>query len=219
MWHARPRARAGAWHDGPVGTDPKLRRRPADGPVVVVAMGIERWALGGPAEVTGVGPTRAAAAARDLAARLPPGVPVALTGLCGALDPLEPGTAVVADAVGALGDAPQPLAGAEQVRAACAAAWPGPVAQGWLLSVDQVVRGRRRSALRATGAVAVDMETAAWAEHLGSGRPLAVVRVVADGPGAGMVRGGLVGLRQLRRLRPVLLRWAEEVAGRPSAGR
>jgi 4-hydroxy-3-methylbut-2-enyl diphosphate reductase len=85
--------------------------------------------------------------------------------------------------------------------------WSGPVVDGLLLSAERVVTGRARRALAANGALAVDMETSAWVEAL-AGRRLAVVRVVADGPDVGMVRGGLRGLRTLRRLRPLLERWA-----------
>jgi hypothetical protein len=66
--------------------------------VVVVALRLEGWAIGGPVEVSGMGLARAGAAAARLRRRLPAEAPVVLSGLCGAVAPLAPGTLVVATA-------------------------------------------------------------------------------------------------------------------------
>jgi len=174
--------------------------------VVVVALRLEGWAIGRPVEVSGMGLARAGAAAARLRRRLPAEAPVVLSGLCGAVAPLAPGTLVVATAVQGPDGERRRLDHAGTMLQVLAD-WSGPVVDGLLLSAERVVTGRARRALAANGALAVDMETSAWVEAL-AGRRLAVVRVVADGPDVGMVRGGLRGLRTLRRLRPLLERWA-----------
>ncbi|RIK91723.1 MAG: hypothetical protein DCC71_24860, partial [Proteobacteria bacterium] len=73
-----------------------------------------------------------------------------------------------------------------------------------------------RDALRAAGARAVDMESA-WLADGAGGRPLAVLRVVSDGPGHELLRpavvvNGLVALRRLRDAAPALADWAAAVA-------
>jgi 4-hydroxy-3-methylbut-2-enyl diphosphate reductase len=70
------------------------------------------------------------------------------------------------------------------------------------------VTGRARAALAATGAVAVDMESA-WlaAAAADPDRPLAVVRAVLDGPGRELA-DPRPALRALRAAAPVLAEWA-----------
>lgn len=183
---------------------------PVPGPVVVVALRIEALAVGGPVVVAGMGPRRAAEAGTRLADRLPAGTPVVVTGVCGALDDgLCPGTVLVASSVVAPGTAALPLPGAGPMADALGGLGLEPVVAS-LCSVDRVVRGAERSRLAAGGARAVDMETAVLVERL-AGRPLCVVRTVADTPSAGMVRGGIVALRALRRLRPAFEAWARAV--------
>jgi 4-hydroxy-3-methylbut-2-en-1-yl diphosphate reductase len=75
-----------------------------------------------------------------------------------------------------------------------------------------VMRGGERERMRALGARVVDMESPWLAEGAGA-RPLAVLRVVSDGPGHellsfGLVRNGITALRQLRAAAPALGRWA-----------
>ncbi|MGQ4412354.1 1-hydroxy-2-methyl-2-butenyl 4-diphosphate reductase, partial [[Kitasatospora] papulosa] len=77
-----------------------------------------------------------------------------------------------------------------------------------------VVRGAERAGLRAAGAVAVDMESAATlrtAVRTGP-RPVAAVRVVVDAPEhelvrIGTVRGGISAFRVLRAVLPAFHEW------------
>ncbi|EST38412.1 hypothetical protein N566_07610, partial [Streptomycetaceae bacterium MP113-05] len=142
---------------------------------------------------------------------------VVATGFCAGLLPgMRPGDLVLADETR---DAPPhgtgctactgnaPLAGA---LAALGTVYTGPIAGS-----ARVVRGPARDALRGTGAIAVDMESAATlaaAVHGAPHRPVTAVRVVVDAPGhellrIGTVRGGVSAFRVLRTLLPALLAW------------
>jgi 4-hydroxy-3-methylbut-2-enyl diphosphate reductase len=160
---------------------------------------------------TGVGPARARRAASRL--RADSASRVAIAGLCGALDAdFAPGDVVVA---AELQGVDVPLAGVAELAA-------GVREQGLrvhvapIVSVAHVVRGARRRALGASGAGAVDMESA-WLAAGAAGRPLAVVRVVLDGPNHELLRPALAGnlLRALRALRTVaraLQLWEPELS-------
>ncbi|KIF05391.1 1-hydroxy-2-methyl-2-butenyl 4-diphosphate reductase, partial [Streptomyces sp. RSD-27] len=97
---------------------------------------------------------------------------------------------------------------------ALARAAPGrTVHTGTLTGSDHVVRGRERDRLRAAGAVAVDMESAAtlWTASR-AGRPVAAVRVIVDAPEhelvrIGTVRGGISAFRVLRSVLPAFHDW------------
>ncbi|HSX98719.1 MAG TPA: 1-hydroxy-2-methyl-2-butenyl 4-diphosphate reductase, partial [Streptomyces sp.] len=85
---------------------------------------------------------------------------------------------------------------------------------GPLTGSDHVVRGRERSDLYATGALAVDMESAVTLHcAVRSGvRPVAAVRVVVDAPEhelvrIGTVRGGISAFRVLRAVLPAYYEW------------
>jgi 4-hydroxy-3-methylbut-2-enyl diphosphate reductase len=85
---------------------------------------------------------------------------------------------------------------------------------------DRAVAGATRRALAATGALAVDMESAALAA-VAAGRPFAVVRAVVDAPGyplwhPGTIPRGLAALRALRLAVPALAAWCA-AAGTPQA--
>jgi 4-hydroxy-3-methylbut-2-enyl diphosphate reductase len=163
---------------------------------------------------TGMGPRRAQAAA---AALLPPsgGWALAVAGLCGGLDPdLEPGDVVVASEVrgpdGTRGTVECPAAGRLAAALQRRGLRPrlGPVA-----SADHVVQGAERARLLATGALAVDMESAWIAAAATGGTPFAVLRVVLDAPGSELRRVGLAAaaisaLRMLRRAAPALADWS-----------
>ncbi len=103
------------------------------------------------------------------------------------------------------GSAPVVLPGAElvasELRRAGVAVRTGPI-----VSVDHVVRAAERAELVASGALAVDMESAAVLAALPS-HPLVVVRAVADTAERGPVRGGIRGLGALRQVRPAIERW------------
>ncbi len=196
--------------------------------IVVTALRVEGLALrrGAPGNAllrSGAGSQRARRAARRLARH--PSRRVAVAGLCGAQDPgLSPGDVVVASRVFAADVAPHETGLAETSRLRGALEAHGLRAHvGPLLSTPRLVHGAEREALRhrgAAGAVAVDMESAWLAEGVGS-RPLAVLRVVMDGPRHELLRPATLfnlarGLATLRRLAPVLEAWSD---GREGAGR
>jgi 4-hydroxy-3-methylbut-2-enyl diphosphate reductase len=163
---------------------------------------------------TGAGMARAAAAAERLAGGSLPAA-VAVAGVAGGLVPgLEPGTLVVADRVL---DAADGSLVAELPSAALIAAELRrrglPAVIGTIASSDRLVRGSRaRARLAGTGAVAVDMESAAVLRRAW-GRPVAVVRAVADTPGRELgspatISGGRRALAALKAAVPVLEEWA-----------
>jgi nucleoside phosphorylase len=201
--------------------------RPAPAPLLIAcALGIEHLALrtrdrggaGGPVTVlrTGMGPR---AAERSVTQAL--GGPalaraaVLATGFCAGLAPgMHPGDLVVAeetrDPRGAV-----PCVGTDLLVKELRRAFPGrTVHTGPLTGSDHVVRGPERSALLATGAIAVDMESAATLRTaVGTGdRPVAAVRVVVDAPEhelvrIGTVRGGISAFRVLRSVLPAFFEW------------
>lgn len=190
------------------------------GLVVAAPLGIEAWAvrrgLSRAAVVrTGMGPARSRRAAARLRARRPKALAVA--GFGGALvEGLHPGDVVVAtevrsgSSVIACSSAPL-LIGA--LRSAGLTVRGAPV-----VSTDHVVRGRERADLAATGAVAVDLESATLAAAF-DGVPLAVIRVIVDTPTRPLlhpntVSGGLTAFAALVRVGPVLDRWAATVGER-----
>ncbi|MFG3002480.1 5'-methylthioadenosine/S-adenosylhomocysteine nucleosidase family protein [Streptomyces calvus] len=201
--------------------------RPAPAALLIAcALGIERIALrgrergapAGPVTVlrTGMGPAAAGrAVTRALAGPALRDAAVLATGFCAGLAPgMHPGDLVVAeetrDARGSVRCAGTDLLVKELVRAV-----PGrTVHTGPLTGSDHVVRGHERSDLLATGAIAVDMESAATllsAVRAGE-RPVAAVRVVVDAPEhelvrIGTLRGGISAFRVLRSVLPAFHEW------------
>ncbi|MEV7611800.1 1-hydroxy-2-methyl-2-butenyl 4-diphosphate reductase [Streptomyces sp. NPDC089799] len=203
--------------------------------LVACALGIERLALGradragasGPVRVlrTGMGPRAAEqAVTRALAEPGMAGAFVVATGFCAGLAPgMHPGDLVVAE------ETRDPRGtvrcdGTALLADALARAVPGrTVHTGVLTGSDHVVRGHERAELRATGAVAVDMESAAtlWTAVHGpadrtagpAGRQVvAAVRVIVDAPEhelvrIGTVRGGISAFRVLRAVLPAFFDW------------
>ncbi|MGI5273313.1 hypothetical protein ACQEUU_29480 [Nonomuraea sp. CA-218870] len=162
---------------------------------------------------TGVGPRRAA----RVAAALPAFDALAVTGFAGSLVPgLRAGDVLAAEEV-RYGDQTfacpsAPLLAGELTRAGLRAR------TGSLLTCDHVVTGALRRDLAEQGAHAVDMETAPLA-RAAAGRPVAAVRVIVDTPADPLLspatlRGALAARRVLRRLGPVLARWAAAIAPR-----
>ncbi len=160
---------------------------------------------------SGMGPRRAQAATRALASQPAPRA-LAVAGMCGALDPrLVPGDVVVASELRGNGapialDCAKPLARALEARGIT-------VHVGPILCVERLADGRDRAALAATGAIAVDMESA-WLAPLRARSSFAVLRVVSDGPGHELFRPSILvnGIRALRALRaaaPALITWAQ----------
>ncbi|HET7044525.1 MAG TPA: hypothetical protein VFI37_06710 [Gaiellaceae bacterium] len=165
---------------------------------VLAPLRIEAWAVRG---------RRVGMGARD--AELGDG-PVVIAGLCGAVDPsLEPGDLVVASEVRGDGAA---IACATDL-AAVLGARVGPIT-----SVDRVAGPAVKRALRSSGALAVDMESY-WLARAAAGRPVMVVRAVADRVDGRVldpriVPAGIRGLLSLRRASHVLKAWAP-VESRP----
>lgn len=171
---------------------------------------------------TGMGPARAAAAAAGLRHRLGDTRAVAVMGFAGDLTgQLTPGTVVVADSVcSAQGANVTAVPGAGILAGALRRAG-FRVQVGRVATADHLVRGDERGALaRATGAIAVDMESAALlAGAAGWERPYAVVRVISDSPeheliSARGVAGMATACRTLRQLTPVVVQWAEAAGPR-----
>jgi nucleoside phosphorylase len=199
---------------GPSGTDvaPLL---------IACALGIERFALArassGPVSVlrTGMGPQ---AAERSVARALreepePGGTAVVAAGFCAGLAPgMHPGDLVVAEETRDA-DGTTRCTATERLLEALGPL--GTLHTGPLAGSDHVVRGAERARLRATGAVAVDMESAATlrtAVRSRSDRPVAAVRVVVDAPEhelvrIGTVRGGISAFRVLRSVLPAFFEW------------
>ncbi|MFF0853783.1 phosphorylase family protein [Streptomyces sp. NPDC003388] len=204
-----------------------MSTRPAASALLIAcALGIEHLALrtgdrggaSGPVTFvrTGMG---ARAAERSVTRHLSePGLTAAAvlaTGFCAGLVPgMHPGDLVVAeetrDPRGTV-----PCVGTEPLVEELARVLPGrTVHTGPLIGSDHVVRGPERAALGATGAIAVDMESAATllSAVRAGGRPVAAVRVVVDAPEhelvrIGTVRGGISAFRVLRSVLPAFYEW------------
>ena len=201
--------------------------KPVPAPLLIAcALGIEHLALrsghhrGSEGRVTvlrtGMGPRAAErSVTRALADPALEGAAVLATGFCAGLAPgMHPGDLVVAeearDPRGVT-----PCVGTDLLVKELVRAVPGrTVHTGPLTGSDHVVRGQERSELLATGAIAVDMESAATvhsAVHMGT-RPVAAVRVVVDAPEhelvrIGTLRGGISAFRVLRAVLPAFVEW------------
>ncbi|MFH9674066.1 1-hydroxy-2-methyl-2-butenyl 4-diphosphate reductase [Streptomyces sp. NPDC017405] len=188
--------------------------RPRGGPVARSG----RTGTGGPVTFlrTGMGPRAAErSVTRLLAGTARAGTAVLATGFCAGLAPgMHPGDLVVAEETRDPGGT-VPCVGTELLVKELGRLLPGrTVHTGPLTGSDHVVRGSERSGLLATGAIAVDMESAATllaAVRTGE-RPVAAVRVVVDAPEhelvrIGTVRGGISAFRVLRSILPAFFEW------------
>ncbi|MFE3519868.1 1-hydroxy-2-methyl-2-butenyl 4-diphosphate reductase [Streptomyces sp. NPDC059166] len=196
--------------------------------LIACALGIERLALRtgrrggtpgpGPVSVirSGMGPRAAENAVREaLGLEGAGGTAVLAAGFCAGLEPgMHPGDLVVAQETRDPGGTTT-CSGTGAMVDALVRAVPGrTVHTGPLTGSGHVVRGPERAALRATGAIAVDMESAATlrtAVRTGP-RPVAAVRVVVDAPEhelvrIGTVRGGISAFRVLRAVLPAFYEW------------
>ncbi|MFE5887582.1 phosphorylase family protein [Streptomyces sp. NPDC002285] len=201
--------------------------QPAPAPLLIAcALGIEHFALrtsdrggaGGPVTVlrTGMGP-RAAERSVTRILRDPAlsGAAVLATGFCAGLAPgMHPGDLVVAEETRDPGGT-IPCVGTDLLVKELARTIPGrTVHTGPLTGSDHIIRGQERSDLLSTGAIAVDMESAATllsAVRAGE-RPVAAVRVVVDAPEhelvrIGTLRGGISAFRVLRSVLPAFFEW------------
>ncbi|GAA3836764.1 1-hydroxy-2-methyl-2-butenyl 4-diphosphate reductase [Streptomyces phyllanthi] len=201
---------------------------PAPAPLLIAcALGIERLALrrasrggdGAPAVLlrTGMGPRAAErSVTRMLAAPALRGAAVLATGFCAGLAPgMHPGDLVVAEETRYPDGATTPCVGTELLVKELVRLVPGrTVHTGPLTGSHHVVRGHERSELHSTGAIAVDMESAATLHSAlrRGARPVAAVRVVVDAPEhelvrIGTVRGGISAFRVLRAVVPAFFEW------------
>ncbi len=186
--------------------------------LVVTALRTEYGALrgqvdGAQLERCGMGPERVRQWIRSRGEALRPGA-VVVAGVAGGLDPaLRHGDVVVAGEVRD-GEGRTSLRAAAplvaELRRLGLRVHHGPV-----LTRDRVVGGSdEREALFATGALAVDMESAPLARAFAArGVPVAVVRVIVDTATVPVLRpatvtNGVRALHTLRRIGPVLSRWA-----------
>jgi 4-hydroxy-3-methylbut-2-en-1-yl diphosphate reductase len=193
--------------------------------LVLAPLRIEALALapglgdGATLQRTGMGPRRASAASAP-AARTDADA-VAVAGFCGALDPaLRPGDLVVATELrGPAGTITCPTAAlvAGALRRRGLAVHEGPIA-----GTPRLVSGATRAELRATGAIAVDMESP-WLAAAAAGRPLAVVRAVLDTPTRelwnpfALTAGTVRAFRALRSAAGVLDAWGRAAGPRTIA--
>ncbi|MEU3663269.1 1-hydroxy-2-methyl-2-butenyl 4-diphosphate reductase [Streptomyces sp. NPDC032940] len=204
-----------------------MSAQPGPAPLLIAcALGIEHLALragdrggaAGPVTVlrTGMGPKAAErSVTRVLAGPALDDAAVLATGFCAGLAPgMHPGDLVVAeetrDPRGTVA-----CTGTDRLVKELLRAVPGrTVHTGPLTGSDHVVRGPERADLLATGAIAVDMESAATllsAVRTGP-RPVAAVRVVVDAPEhelvrIGTLRGGISAFRVLRSVLPAFFEW------------
>ncbi|MGW3493499.1 phosphorylase family protein [Streptomyces sp. NPDC001020] len=204
-----------------------MSQKPAAAQLLIAcALGIEQLALrsggrtgaDGPFTVlrTGMGPRSAErSVSRALAEPALARAAVLATGFCAGLAPgMHPGDLVVAeetrDPRGTT-----PCVGTDLLVKELVRTLPGrTVHTGPLTGSDHVVRGQERSELLATGAIAVDMESAATIHSAvrASARPVAAVRVVVDAPEhelvrIGTLRGGISAFRVLRAVLPAFFEW------------
>jgi nucleoside phosphorylase len=191
---------------------------------VVCALRIERFALRRGAARndadlvtvlrTGMGP-KAAHRAVEAALHGPEldDAAVLTTGFCAGLAPgMRPGDVVVAD------DGHESAVLVAALKATLADRG-HTVHTGTLAESDHVVRGAERAALAATGAIAVDMESAAMrrAALARGAHRVAAARVVVDTPEyelvrVGTLRTGIIAFRVLRDLVPAFLEWHRTTA-------
>ncbi|MBZ9638957.1 1-hydroxy-2-methyl-2-butenyl 4-diphosphate reductase [Streptomyces sp. PSKA30] len=204
---------------------------PASAPLLIAcALGIERLALrlgdhggaDGPVTVlrTGMGPRSAErSVSRALADPALAEASVLATGFCAGLAPgMHPGDLAVAEET-RHPHGSTPCVGTELLVKELSRAVPGrAVHTGPVTGSDHVVRGQERADLLATGAIAVDMESAATLLSAGrvGARPVAAVRVVVDAPEhelvrIGTVRGGISAFRVLRSILPAFFEWHRNV--------
>jgi len=201
------------------GRPPRRARLVVAAPMRVEAMAASRSGLPPDTVVvrTGMGPERASRANQAVRAAKPDAV--AVVGVAGGLAPqVRPGDVIVASEVRTgdgtvTGRCPSAPLLAGELRRAGLTVHVGPV-----VSVPRLAVGTARAELAATGAIAVDMESA-YLSPSAAGRPFAVIRVIVDTAAEplgriDLARRGLAGLRTLRQLGEPLGAWAAAVGQR-----
>jgi 4-hydroxy-3-methylbut-2-en-1-yl diphosphate reductase len=166
---------------------------------------------------TGMGPRRSEGAARALAAAAERPHGFAVAGLCAAVSPdLRPGDVVLADELRRDGrriELPRVELLERELRRRGLRVRRGPIE-----CVGRILGQQERAALRPSGAIAVDMESA-WLMELMSGLPAAVLRIVVEPESRGLVSpwtalDGLRGLRSLRQAAGGLACWGRALGPR-----
>jgi nucleoside phosphorylase len=164
-------------------------------PLGVEALAVRSAAPGLRVRTTGMGPRKALEAVPRLLAD--PAAALVIVGFGGGLPAgSKLCEVVVATELLTIGEHGNPVAetifcDAADALADALAAYGIEVCRGTVASVEQIVTGEGRARMEASGAVAVDMESA-WVAQAARGRPFAVVRVLSDTP-----------RRELRRRLPV----------------
>jgi 4-hydroxy-3-methylbut-2-enyl diphosphate reductase len=182
-------------------------------PLRIEARALRRGASDSAVVATGAGRRRSEAAAGRMAHTIAGHQAVAVAGFCGAVDPdLHPGDVVVASRVVDPAGRERGFPGAAMLAGELARAGV-PAVCGPVHSVERLVRRHEREVLRATGAVAADMETAWLLGAIPDAVPSAVVRAVTDGPGHELLSPRIPmnawrAARSLRTAVPVLEQWA-----------
>jgi 4-hydroxy-3-methylbut-2-enyl diphosphate reductase len=163
-------------------------------PLRIEAALISSAARGARVRKTGMGTVKSKAAVQLLEAETAPAL--LIIGFCGGLDAESvPGEVIIPPAIYAAADE-----GHQEERIGCELA--GDLVShlagrglklrtGDLVSVSRIAVGDRREELRATGAIAVDMESV-WLAAGARGRPFGVVRVVLDSPSHELLRIGAI---------------------------
>lgn len=160
---------------------------------------------------TGMGPRKS----RASRSRIAGDGPLVVMGVAGGLSPtVKPGDVIVASEVRE-GLAVVAVTKPDELVAALRADGFN-VHVGPIVSVAQVAGEQERVALAATGAIAVDTESAQLVDGW-PGRPIAVVRTIADAASAPLYRPGTAmrgfrALKVLRRAAPIVEEWATNVA-------
>jgi len=154
-------------------------------PLGLEALAVRSAAPGLRVSTTGMGPRKAMGAVPALLED--PAAALIVVGFGGGLArDSRLGDVVVAEQVVAIdGDgapAGDPIACAMAGELAAALAGNGlPTCRGTIASVQEIIVGDARKRMLASGAIAVDMESA-WVARAARGRPFAVVRVLSDTP-------------------------------------
>ena len=179
--------------------------------VVCTPLGVEQAALRGAVSAavlrTGAGPS----------GRVDATGPVLVAGVAGALtNQLRPGDLVVAEEL-RTADSTTPSHAAALLLGALRRLGL-PVHLGPLLSREHITDGRHRAAAAATGALAVDTESAYLARHAPAGQTVALRAIVdtADAPllRPGTAWRGITALRALRTAAPAINQWAAAAGDR-----
>jgi 4-hydroxy-3-methylbut-2-enyl diphosphate reductase len=182
-------------------------------PLRTEAHALRRGSATAAVHVSGGGRRRSERTARQIPQLVAGHQAVAVAGFCGAVDgDLAPGDLFVAAVVRAVDGHETDIPGAAMLagelrRAGCA------VVTGTLQTVERLVRGAARTAVRAGGAAAVDMETGWLVAGVPADVPAAVVRAVVDTPEHELMSPRMLhnvrhASRSLRVAVPVLERWA-----------